>query len=401
MTQTLAASALASLPPVALIDRKAFADALTRVSKVVERRNTIPILSNVRLAGAGESLIVEGCDLDIWSRVTVPAAADSRFAATVPAHMLRDVVKKASSEYVEASAADSFFGLDFEGAKTSLQTLPVADWPTVENYAASAWRPAVATFTMPTATLRRMFQACEMAISTEETRYYLNGIFVHATKDEFGAPIIRAVATDGHRLMRASIPVPAGAEGLAGIIIPRKTVALLLAEMKRKGAPQSVEIQAGETWISFKIGNAELRSKLVDGTFPDYMRVIPQEFQRVACVESDKLSAMVTAVSTISSERGRAVKLHFEPVDDCAALLEASVNNPDSGSASQCIDCEMTGAGIEIGFHAGYLLDIVESIGADRLAVKMGDAGSPTRFEPAPAVGDGVDLLAVLMPMRV
>lgn len=406
MTHNLAENQIAALAPIALVDRKAFADALARVSKVVERRNTIPILSNVRLAGDGESLVVEGTDLDIWHRVTIGAAADKRFAATVPAHMLRDVVKKASSEYVEACAGD-VVGLDFEGARTSLQALPVSDWPLVEDYAAAHWKAATASFTLPAATLRRLFAACEIAISTEETRYYLNGVYMHATT-EAGKPVFRAVATDGDKLIRAAIPVPAGAENMAGSIVPRKTVALVLAELKRKAAPESVAIEFGAAWVSFKIGAAVIRSKLVDGTFPDYVRVIPAGNDKRATVDARAFAGMVAAVSQISSERGRAVKLAFVPVDgsmlyagDYPAKLEATVSNPDSGSASQSIEIAYSGDPMEIGFDAAYLTGLVESIGADRLVIRLADAGSPTLFEPAAPMVDGVGVLGVIMPMRV
>ena len=421
MTQAIVAASLPTLPPVALIDRKAFADALTRVSKVVERRNTIPILSNVRLVGTGESLIIEGCDLDAWSRVTVPAAADSRFAVTVPAHMLRDVVKKAASEYVEATSGDILpigqgenvrdtqnVYLDFEGAKTALQAFPVADWPLAENMDTFK-SPTVASFTMATATLRRLFQVTQIAISTEETRYYLNGIFFHVATvaDRL---MLRATATDGHRLVSATVDLPEGAEGMQpadkykspGVIVPRKTVALVLAELKRKGAPETVAVEVGATWIRFTIGAAVIWSKIVDGSFPDYCRVIPQGNDKLATVDAKAFAGMVSAVSQIASERGRAVKLTFEPDTGDRGLVEASVSNPDSGSASQVIEClSYTGDALQIGFNVGYMLDLIEAIGAPRLVFKFGDPGSPTLIEPAEASGDGVDVVAVLMPMRV
>lgn len=283
MTQPVATATLATAPPVALVDRKILADALARVTRAVEKRNRIPILSNVRMVGTGESLIIEGTDLDVWSRVTLLAAADSRFAITAPAHMLRDVVKKASTEYVELAAGEIVkigqgenvrdtqnVYLDFEGAKTALQALPVADWPMVENQAAANWHPAVATFTLAGATLRRMFSTCEMAISTEETRYYLNGIFMHVANGSAASSpkMFRAIATDGSRMVQATIAaVPSGGENLPGSIVPAKTVALVLAELKRKGAAESVEIRVGPEWISFAISGALIQSKLIDGTF--------------------------------------------------------------------------------------------------------------------------------------
>ncbi|MBX3579895.1 MAG: DNA polymerase III subunit beta [Rhizobiaceae bacterium] len=391
---------IATAAPLALVDRKGFADALARVSKVTERRNTIPILSNLRLVGAGESLVVEGTDLDVWHAITVPAAADSRFAVTAPAHILADTCKRMASEFVEATQGDCL-ALDFEGARTSLQSLPVADWPTVENYAAKAWGPAVASFTMSAPTLRRMLQATSPAISTEETRYYLNGVFLHVADDR-GTLKLRSVATDGHRLVSASADLPDGAEWLqmdrhtAGVIVPRKTVALVLAELKRKGAPESVAVDVGAAWIRFTIGESVITSKLIDGTFPDYCRVIPAGNDKVATVDRKAFGAMVKAVSTISSERTRAVRLTFGP-----GKIVATVNNPDSGSASQWIEAGYDSDLMDIGFNANYVRELVELLACDRARIELADPGSPTLFRPSEASGDGVDVLAVCMPMRV
>lgn len=405
---------IATAAPLALVDRKGFADALARVSKVVEKRNTIPILSNLRLVGAGESLVVEGTDLDVWHAITVPAAADSRFAVTAPAHILADTCKRMASEFVEAKPGDivthgsgehardtQSLALDFEGAATTLQGLPVADWP---HYPTScpSWGPAVASFTMSAPTLRRMLQATSPAISTEETRYYLNGIFFHVHADR-GALKLRSVATDGHRLVSATVDLPDGAEWLqmdrhtAGVIIPRKTVALVLAELKRKAAPETVAIDVGAAWIRFTIGESVITSKIIDGTFPDYCRVIPAGNDKVATVDRKAFGAMVKAVSTVS-QRGRAVRLSF---DRDAGKVTATVNNPESGSASQSTACDYDSDAMEIGFNAKYIVDLVELLACDRVRIELADPGSPTLFRPSEASGDGVDVLAVCMPMRV
>jgi DNA polymerase-3 subunit beta len=393
---------IATAAPLALVDRKGFADALARVSKVTERRNTIPILSNVRLVGTGESLVVEGTDLDIWHKITVPAAADSRFAVTAPAHILADTCKRMASEFVEATQGDCL-ALDFEGARTSLQTLPIDDFPVAENIE-TFQRPAVASFTMSAPTLWRMLQATSPAISTEETRYYLNGVFLHVHADR-GTIKLRSVATDGHRLVSATVDIPDGAEWLhaggkhdAGVIVPRKTVALVLAELKRKAAPESVAIDVGAAWIRFTVGESVIASKLIDGTFPDYCRVIPAGNDKVATVDRKAFGAMVKAVSSISSERQRAVRLTF---DRDTGRVTATVNNPDSGSASQSTPCDYDADAMDIGFNAKFIVDLVELLACDRVRIELADPGSPTIFRPAESNGDGVDVLAVCMPMRV
>lgn len=401
MTSTIPAETVATMPPLALVERAPFADAIGRVSKVVERRNTIPILGNVLLTGAGESLSIDATDLDIWMTVSLPGAVDKRLSTTVPAHTLRDCAKAASSEFVEAVAESERLALDFEGAKNALPTLPAKDWP--EHAGLICKGAAAASFTMPAKALQRQFGAVSLAISTEETRYYLNGIFWHTTKDDYGKPVLGAVATDGHRLMRATMAIPPGAESMPvdiaympGVIVPRKTVALVLAELKRKGAAATVSVDVAESWIRFTIGDCVIRSKLVDGTFPDYCRVIPQGNDKVATVEAKPFAKMVKAVSKVSTERGRAVRFGFE-----AGKVLATVNNPDIGSASQSMPGTYEAAPMDIGFNGQYIAEIVAGLGAENINIRLADPGSPTRFEPAESPADGIDVLGVCMPLRV
>jgi DNA polymerase-3 subunit beta len=231
-------------------------------------------------------------------------------------------------------------------------------------------------------------------------------VFLHVA----GAPsaaVLRTVATDGHRLVTAAIPLPAGADamprynppaGPAGVIVPRKTVAVVLAELKRKGAPESVAVDVGADWIRFTIGESVITSKLIDGTFPDYVRVIPQGNDKVAKVNAKAFVAMVTAVMAIASDRGRGVKLYF---DRFAGKVTATVNNPDSGSASQSAPCDYDCDIMEIGFQGGYIVDLVGVLASDHVRLEMADPGSPTLFRPGESANDGVDVFGVLMPMRV
>jgi len=229
----------------------------------------------------------------------------------------------------------------------------------------------------------------QFAISTEETRYYLNGIFLH-TIESAGALKLRAVATDGHRLARADVEAPSGSEGMPGIIIPRKTVGEL---QKLVDNPELiVTVEVSDAKIRLTIGEIVMTSKLIDGTFPDYQRVIPQANDKEMRVDCQSFAQAVDRVSTISSERGRAVKLALNE-----GHLTLTVNNPDSGSATEEVAVGYDNDPMEIGFNAKYLLDITAQLSGDDAIFLLADAGSPTLVRDT--AGD--DALYVLMPMRV
>jgi DNA polymerase-3 subunit beta len=264
-----------------------------------------------------------------------------------------------------------------------LQCLPQSDFPELTAGSFSH------TFRMPSSALKSLIERTQFAISTEETRYYLNGIYFHAIESD-GKLKLRAVATDGHRLARAELEAPAGAEGMPGIIIPRKTVAEL---QKLVDDPDiTVTVELSETKIRFTIGSVVLTSKLIDGTFPDYQRVIPSGNDKKLSIDRQSFASAVDRVSTISSERGRAVKL---TIGD--GLLTLTVNNPDSGSATDEIAADYDADPIEIGFNAKYLLDITAQLTGTEAVFMLADAGSPTLVRDT---GDE-NALYVLMPMRV
>ena len=201
---------------------------------------------------------------------------------------------------------------------------------------------------------------------------------------------LRAVATDGHRLAQIDLPAPQGAVGMPGIIVPRKTV----GEVQRliEDGETQVEIELSPTKIRFKLGDVVLTSKLIDGTFPDYARVIPLGNDKQLAVDKGDFAAAVDRVSTVSSERGRAVKLSLT-----AGRMVLSVTNPDSGSATEELEVEYDADPLDIGFNSRYLLDIASQIEGESALLKLADPGSPTLIQDRDA---GVALY-VLMPMRV
>ncbi|MBB3952203.1 DNA polymerase III subunit beta [Aureimonas jatrophae] len=368
------------------IERSNLLRSLSHVHRVVERRNTIPILSNVLLKTEDGALRLKATDLDIEITERVPASGEQDGATTVPAHLLYDIVRKLSDgSEVELRTNGEGGQMTVTSGRSNfrLQCLPEGDFPDITTGSFTH------AFTLKASDLGRLIERTQFAISTEETRYYLNGIFLH-TIESGGALRLRAVATDGHRLARAEMDAPVGSEGMPGIIIPRKAVSeiqKLLGE-----ADSTVEVELSDAKIRFTVGEVVMTSKLIDGTFPDYQRVIPTGNDKALRLDRQTFSQAVDRVSTISTERGRAVKL---AVAD--SQLTLTVNSPDSGTATEELAVGYDADEIEIGFNAKYLLDITGQLAGDEAVFMLADPGSPT------LIRDGGDegTLYVLMPMRV
>jgi DNA polymerase III subunit beta len=268
-------------------------------------------------------------------------------------------------------------------SRFTLQALPASDFPDLTAGEFSH------KFTLPASQLKQLIENTQFAISTEETRYYLNGIFLH-TVDSAGSTMLRAVATDGHRLARVETPAPEGATGIPGVIVPRKAV----SEVQKllEDLSQDVGIEISTAKARFQFGEVVLTTKLIDGTFPDYARVIPTGNDKRLVVDKEPFEKAVDRVSTLSSERGRAIKLAI-----AEGKMTLSVNNPDSGSASEEIEADYDSAPIDIGFNARYLLDIVGQLSSDTALIRLADPGSPTLIQDK----NNSAALYVLMPMRV
>ncbi|HSH63432.1 DNA polymerase III subunit beta [Methyloceanibacter sp.] len=368
------------------IDKLSLSRALAHVASVVERRNTIPILSNVLLSIGNNELTLTATDLDMEIVETVPATAKGEGATTVPAHMLHDIVRKlpeGSDIALQRDGAEGRLTVTSGPAQFSLQTLPADDFPalSVEDLGHA--------FTLPAADLKRLIDKTRFAISTEETRYYLNGIYLHAAESG-GKPVLRAVATDGHRLAQAELPLPKGAKDMPGVIVPRKTV-LELARLV-EDADGDVRIELSQSKIRVTTARVVLTSKLIDGTFPDYQRVIPQGNDKRMEVDNTAFAQAVDRVSTLSSDKGRAVKLTISD-----GKLTLSVNNPDSGSATEELTVDYGFDPLEIGFNARYLLDISGQLESGTAEFQLADPGSPTMVRDV----KDASALYVLMPMRV
>ena len=369
------------------LERAPLLAALGRASRVVERRNTIPILANLRLDAAASALRIVATDLDIEIAQSLAAEVSMPGSTTAPAHTLHEIVRKlpeGAQVQLETAGDRGTLTVRADRSRFSLQTLPESEFPDLSTVEGGC------VITLPGKDLSQAIGQVEFAISTEEARYYLNGIYLHPREGKLGL-----VATDGHRLSLMSLAL-ALPEGLPGVILPRKAVGEVkkLAEAADK-ADITLEISTHK--LAAEFAGARLTTKLIDGTFPDYGRVIPTGNARVATLEAADLLAAVARVGTIASERGRAVKFTFT-----SGRLVLAVTNPDAGEASEEIDCAYDAEDLEIGFNGKYVEDaLTRTASTGPIEIALNDPGSPALIRRAPSDTPTPDALCVLMPMRV
>jgi len=368
------------------IERAALLKSLGHVQSVVERRNTIPILSNVKMEAGNGSLSLNATDMDLDIVEHIAAEVSDAGTITAPAHTLYEIVRKlpdgAQVEF-DGNVDGGQMTLRAGRSRFTLSCLPIEDFPVLDE----GMLPH--SFSLSADDMRVLIDRTRFAISTEETRYYLNGIYIHGAQRD-GVDVLRAVATDGHRLASVEVPLPDSAKGMPGVIVPRKTVTELRKLIDETS--DDVTVSLSETKIRFAFGDAVLTSKLIDGTFPDYERVIPTGNDKDMEVERKVFADAVDRVSAISTEKSRAVKLTLSK-----GTLVLSASSPDAGSATEELEVTYDGGDLEVGFNSRYLLDITQQIEGDQAHFILADAASPTIVRE---VGDS-SALYVLMPMRV
>ncbi len=367
------------------IERAALLRCLNHVQSAVEKRNTIPILSNVLMKAEDGSLSLSTTDMDLEINEAVAAKVEKAGSTTAPAGTLFDIVKKLADDStitLELSADGNQMTVKSGRSNFRLACLAPGDFPEIGQGVLPT------EFSIPSNSLRALIDRTRFAMSTEETRYYLNGIYVHAAETN-GVSVLRAVATDGHRLARFEMPLPDGAQAMPGVIVPRKTVNELRKLIDEAG--DAIKISLSESKVRFSFDHIVLTSKLIDGTFPDYQRVIPANNDKIVEVNPKAFTRAIDRVSTISDGKSRAVKIALN-----GKTMTLSANSPDAGSATE--DLEINGNdNMEIGFNAKYLLDITSQIEGDGCRLTLADAASPTIIQDT---GDASSLY-VIMPLRV
>jgi DNA polymerase-3 subunit beta len=385
-TAAEAATTTKSAPLQVVVERAHLLKSLGHVQSVVEKRGTIAVLSNVKIEAKGDSVSLTATDMDIAIVEKVQATVNKAGSTTVPAHTFYDIVRKLpDGAQIELSTSEDGGKVTIRAGQSrfSLACLPVDDFPVMAEGELNH------NFTLKSAECMSLIDKPSFAVSTEETRYYLNGIYLHAAgngKDK----VLRAVATDGHRLARIEVAVPAGADGMPGVIVPRKAI----HELKKliEGSDGDVEISLSETKIRFVCGNAVLVSKLIDGNFPDYERVIPSNNDKLMEVDCKLFTQSVDRVSVISSEKSRAIKFKLEN-----GKLTLSASSPEHGTASEEIDVTYSAGLIEVGFNSRYLLEMMGRIEGDTAQFLFNDGSAPAIVRDTADVG----ALYVIMPMRV
>ncbi|MBO6037550.1 MAG: DNA polymerase III subunit beta [Acetobacter sp.] len=368
-------------------ERATLLKALAHVQSVAEKRNTIPILANVLIQVTSQQVSLKATDMEIEVVERIPASIASEGSCTAPAAVLYDIVRKLPDDVLVELDQTESDGLHLRAGRyaTRLNVLPVDDFPSM----GSGDFPH--KFQISSSILQSLVDRTRFAISTEETRYYLNGIYLHVA-DVDGEEKLRAVATDGHRLARAETGLPSGAAGISGVIIPRKTVNELRKLMEE--TEEEVSVALSDTRIQFVVGAITLTSKLIDGVFPDYERVIPQNNNRVLIVDRKAFSEAVARVAAISQERSRPVKLTLK-----TGLLVLSANSPERGTAKEELDDNLisySSEELEVGFQARYLGDIMDQVESEAEFV-FADSTAPVIVR---SIGVS-SALYVIMPMRV
>ena len=365
------------------IDRSTLLKPLGHIYSVVERRNTIPILSNVLIETNSSKVSFTATDMDMDIVETVRCIVSRQGKVTVSAHTLYDIVRKVTDgSEISVKLIDTNLEVSAGKSKFILPTLSADDYPIMTEIENGN------KFSIQSVDLASLIDNTKFAISLEETRYYLNGIFLHVP--ESNKDRLRAVATDGHRLAQAEIPLPNGAENIPSIILPRKAV----GEIRKLTDVTDglIEIVISDTKAKFIFPNAILTTKLIDGSFPDYQRVIPKENLNRLIVSNSDFSKAIDRVSTVSIEKSRAVKLSLNN-----NLLSLNVSSHDLGNASEDLEIEYNYDNLEIGFNAKYLLDIAAQIQGTEIEILLSDSASPALITDPDQEG----VIFVLMPMRV
>lgn len=372
---------------------KAMRSAMKVLDKIVESRNTIPILSNVLIDASEGRMAIMATDLDMQAVVHLDCQVSQRIRTTIGARQLRDILNKLDADATLEMVLEPGKIVAKAGrAKFTLPSLPADDMPSLT---VGDW---LHQFEMPAFDLAAMIDAVSFAMSSEETRYYLNGIHLQAAvraaaenPTEEPLMVLRAAATDGHRLARFDANQPDGAGALEGVIIPRKTIGVLGVLLD--GHEGGVDVAVNRGKIQFDLGNTVLTSKLVDGTFPDYTRVIPTMNEKRLRCDRAALSAAVDRVMIMGEGKERRVR-----IDLSRDLARVSAQSPESGEGSEEVSVEYDGDELTIGFNGGYLLGVISHVQGDSVDLRLSDAACGALVTDANVEARR---LYVIMPMRV
>jgi len=381
------------------IERKALVDALPRALAVIDRKGTIPILEHFLLRASADGLLVAATDMDRRIEIGVACRVEEPGAAAAPGRLLYDAVRSlpdGAEIRIRLDPAGDRLAVVAGRSRFRLPILPVEEFPSFET-------PDTGPFEIAARDLLHLLDRTHYAMSNEETRYYLNGVYLHAV--ERGDWQLRAVATNGHVLARADVPLPEAADAMPPVIVPRQMVEILRDWLKAAPGDATAAVTVTDRlirveapWLGQGALGATVSSKLIDGDFPDYQRAIPTGGTTRVIVSADDLVAAArrAVVAANAMKEGRAVKLAIALAGN-RAEIRISGNSAQGAEAESAVDADLDGEALEVGFNAAYLAATVEALACDTVAIATNGPGDPARFEnPA---DDSVG--AVVMPMRV
>ncbi len=363
------------------INREAFLKPLQLVSGVVERRQTLPVLSNVLMVLEGNELELTGTDLEVEliGRVAVDSANQSG-AITVPARKLLDICKSlADDAVIDVALKDNKLQLKSGRSRFTLTTLPATEFPQVEE------EPDTFSLAIGQSRLRELLDATSFAMAQQDVRYYLNGMLFEVASD-----YLRVVATDGHRLAMETIAMSNSISETQQLILPRKGI-MELARLLQDDADEIV-LTFGQNHIRAKVPEFTFTSKLVDGKFPDYNRVLPKGGDRTMLGECQELRQAFSRAAILSNEKYRGVRVILNKGE-----LRILANNPEQEEAEEVVGVDYDAESIEIGFNVSYLIDVLSTISSKNVKMTLSDPNSSALLEAE----EGSDALYVVMPMRL
>ena len=351
---------------------------------IVERKNTIPILANVLMEAKGDQVSFLATDLEVGLRSKCAATVTKPGALTIPAKKFFEIVKSLPETDIRITEDKGGVKIAADRFDSRMQTLPREDFPTLPE---SGGAP---TATLPRAALKEMVAKTQFAITGEDTRYFLNGAQFVLKADE-----MNLVATDGHRLALVSVArdgksMKDAEENKA--ILPKKTLGELARLMS--DGDGDVIYERGENHLFFQVGDRLLISRMIDGQFPAYERVIPKGNDKHIEFERDRLTAAIKRVALLSNERSRAVKIQIEK-----GKVDVTTSSPELGEAKETLPVEYSGSAMQICFNAQYVLDFLAAVSTDVVSLELKDEVSQAVMKPVGA--EGYDYTYVIMPMRV
>ena len=363
------------------ISREALLRPLTLVAGVVERRQTLPVLSNVLIQVEGDQVALTGTDLEVeLVGRTVASQVDQQGAATVPARKLMDICKSLPDQSeIQLAVEEGRAVLRSGRSRFTLSTLPVTEFPNIEDADGSQ------ELSVPRGTLKHLIESTSFAMAQQDVRYYLNGMLI-----EIQSNLLRTVATDGHRLAMCSRPIDCVVDQAQKLIVPRKGILELSRLLDDSDEPVSLTL--GSTHVRAHTGDFTFTSKLIDGKFPDYERVVPRNGDKVLIAERAELRQVLSRTAILSNEKYRGVRLYLEENN-----LKVMANNPEQEEAEENVAVEYNGGAMEVGFNVGYLVDVLSVLNEERVQMTLADPNSSALLEEP----GGGDALYVVMPMRL